>query len=217
MAHILIVEDDQDINDLIAKNLKLVGHTYEQVFDGVKAIDAVLEGSFDLVLLDVMLPYIDGFEVLKRISFEPVIFITAKDGLQHKLNGLSLGADDYIVKPFEMIELQARVESVLRRTQKLDKAFALGCVEVDLSGRQVYFKGALVDFTPQEFTLIETLIQNRNIALSREKLLEKAWGYDFGGNTRTVDVHISSIRQKLGWEDVIKTVYKLGYRLEVRK
>jgi DNA-binding response OmpR family regulator len=115
-----------------------------------------------------------------------------------------------------MMELQARVESVLRRTQKLDKTFSLGGVEVDFSGRQVSFNGSRVDFTPQEYILIETLIRNRNIALSREKLLEIAWGYSFGGDTRTVDVHISSIRRKLQWENVIITVYKLGYRLEVK-
>jgi len=217
MAKILIVEDELPINNLIKKNLELVGHDCFSVFDGEAVFDALENAEFDLILLDIMLPKFDGFQVMEEIKDIPVIFLTARSDVSDRVKGLKLGADDYIVKPFEMIELQARVESVLRRTQKLDKAFALGCVEVDLSGRQVYFKGALVDFTPQEFTLIETLIQNRNIALSREKLLEKAWGYDFGGNTRTVDVHISSIRQKLGWEDVIKTVYKLGYRLEVRK
>ena len=105
----------------------------------------------------------------------------------------------------------------MRRTYRSDKLFELGEVKVDLSGRQVFFKGELVDFAPQEFLLIEALIKNRNIALSRDKLLEIAWGYDFGGDTRTVDVHIHSIRKKLCWDDTIKTVYKLGYRLEERK
>jgi DNA-binding response OmpR family regulator len=168
-----------------------------------------------------MLPKLDGFQVMSEIMKEikniPVIFLTARSDVSDRVKGLKLGADDYIVKPFDMMELQARVESVLRRTQKLDKTFILGDVEVDLSGRQVYFKGERVDFTPQEFTLIETLIQNRNIALSRDRLLEIAWGYDFGGDTRTVDVHVSSIRRKLGWENVISTVYKLGYRLEAKK
>ena len=217
MAHILIVEDDQDINDLIAKNLKLVGHTYEQVFDGVKAIDAVLEGSFDLVLLDVMLPYIDGFEVMNRISFEPVIFITAKDGLRHKLNGLSLGADDYIVKPFEMLELLARIDVVLRRKERNTTLFTLGNVTVNLSDRTVSVGEQIVDLSPREFELLEVLIKNQNIALSRDKLLELAWGFDYMGETRTVDNHIQKLRSKLGWEDKIKTVYKLGYRLEVKR
>jgi DNA-binding response OmpR family regulator len=146
-----------------------------------------------------------------------VIFLTARGAVQDRIKGLKLGADDYIVKPFDMMELQARVESVLRRTQKTDTLFELGHVRVDLSGKQVYFNNEIVDFAPQEFMLIETLIVNRNIALSRDKLLEIAWGYDYGGDTRTVDVHIHNIRKKLSWEDTIKTVYKVGYRLEVKK
>ena len=216
MAHILIVEDDQDINELIAKNLKLVGHTYRQAFDGIEAVKEVAENSFDLVLLDVMLPGMDGFEVFKEISFEPVIFITAKDGLEHKLNGLSLGADDYIVKPFEMLELLARIDVVLRRTQRNTSVFSLDKATVNLLDRTVEKDGALVDLSPREFELLEVLIKNQNIALSRDKLLELAWGYDYLGETRTVDNHIQKLRSKLGWEDNIKTVYKLGYRLEVR-
>jgi DNA-binding response OmpR family regulator len=137
--------------------------------------------------------------------------------VQDRIKGLKLGADDYIVKPFDMLELQARIETVLRRTSKTDELFSLGDVKVDFSSRQVFYKDGLIDFAPQEFLLIETLVKNRNIALSRDKLLETAWGYDYGGNTRTVDVHIHNIRKKLDWEDVIKTVYKLGYRLEVKQ
>jgi len=217
VAHILIVEDDIDINDLIAKNLKLVGHTYSQAFDGAEAVKMVAENSFDLVLLDIMLPGMDGFEVIKKISFEPVIFITAKDGLQHKLNGLSLGADDYIVKPFEMLELLARIDVVLRRIQKNATIFNLDNVSVNLSNRTVAVDDAPVDLSPREFDLLEVLIKNQNIALSRDKLLELAWGYDYMGETRTVDNHIQKLRSKLGWESRIKTVYKLGYRLEVKK
>lgn len=217
MAKILIVEDEQLINNLIKKNLELVGHTCVSVFDGEAVFDVLEGGDFDLVLLDIMLPKLDGFQVIKEIKDVPVIFLTARSEIGDRIKGLKLGADDYIVKPFDMMELQARVESVLRRTQKLDKTFAIGDVEVDLAGRLVYRMGKTLDFTPQEYMLIEALINNRNIALSRDKLLEIAWGYDFGGNTRTVDVHISNIRQKLGWEEVIKTVYKLGYRLEAKK
>jgi len=217
MAHILIVEDDQDINDLIAKNLKLVGHTYLQAFDGMEAVKVASDNSFDLVLLDIMLPGMDGFEVFKKIAFEPVIFITAKDGLTHKLNGLSLGADDYIVKPFEMLELLARIDVVLRRTKRNTSSFSLDKTIVNLSDRTIVVDGASVDLSPREFELLEVLIKNQNIALSRDKLLELAWGYDYVGETRTVDNHIQKLRSKLGWEDRIKTVYKLGYRLEVRR
>ena len=217
MAHILVVEDDQDISDLIAKNLKLVGHTYKQAFDGVEAVKMVSENAFDLMLLDIMLPRLDGFEVMKKTSFEPVIFITAKNGLDHKLHGLSLGADDYIVKPFEMLELLARIDVVLRRIQKNTTMFNLDNASVNLSDRTVTVDGVLVDLSPREFELLEVLIKNQNIALSRDKLLEMAWNYDYMGETRTVDNHIQKLRSKLGWEERIKTVYKLGYRLEVKR
>ena len=217
MARILIVEDDRDINDLIARNLKLAGHSYLQAFDGIEAIKMAAKNSFDLILLDIMLPGMDGFEVMKKISFEPVIFITAKDGLEHKLNGLSLGADDYIVKPFEMLELLARIDVVLRRTHKHTTLFRLDNAAVNLADRTVTVGGNQIDLSPREFELLEVLIKNQNIALSRDKLLELAWGYDYLGETRTVDNHIQKLRSKLGWDERIKTVYKLGYRLEVKK
>ncbi|MCL2827603.1 MAG: response regulator transcription factor [Oscillospiraceae bacterium] len=216
MAHILIAEDEAAINTLIEKNLTLVGHTCVSVFDGEAVFDAIERHRFDLILLDIMMPKIDGFSVIAELREDiPIIFITARGSVQDRVHGLKLGADDYIVKPFDMLELSARVESVLRRAGKAAQGFALGNVTVDLSGRQVFRNGVPQEFTPQEFLLIEALIQNRNIALSRDKLLDIAWGYDYGGDTRTVDVHIHNIRKKLGWETVIKTVYKLGYRLEV--
>ena len=215
MALILVVEDDRAINDLIVRNLKLVGHTYLQAFDGLEAIKTASETPVDLILLDVMLPGADGFEVIQKIPPTPVIYITAKDGLEHRLNGLSLGADDYIVKPFEILELLARIEAVLRRTQKSSKAFSLDHTMVDLDSRSVKVSGEEIDLSPREFELLEVLIMNRNIALSRDKLLELAWGYDYAGETRTVDTHIQKLRSKLGWENRIKTLYKLGYRLEV--
>jgi len=217
MAKILIVEDEKPINNLIKKNLELVGHTCVAVFDGEAVFDAVESCDFDLILLDVMLPKLDGFQVIQQLELDvPVIFLTARGAVHDRVKGLKLGADDYLLKPFDMMELQARVETVLRRTKKLDTTFKLGGVEVDLSSREVRQGGDLVDLMPQEFSLIEALIRNRNIALSRDKLLEMAWGFDYEGDTRTVDVHISSIRRKLGWEHVIKTVYKVGYRLEVK-
>lgn len=215
MAHILIVEDDPAINELIARNLKLVGHSYTQAFDGINAVRLAGEIFADLILLDVMLPGLDGFVVMKKISPVPVIFLTARDGLEYKLKGLSLGADDYIVKPFEILELLARVEAVLRRTKKNADTFSLDQVTVDLLGRKVTAGGERIELSPQEYQLLEVLIINRNIALSREKLLELAWGYDYAGETRTVDTHIQKLRSKLGWESRIKTIYKVGYRLEV--
>ncbi|MCL2426364.1 MAG: response regulator transcription factor [Oscillospiraceae bacterium] len=216
MAHILIAEDEKPINTLIRKNLMLVGHTCVSVFDGEAVFDEFEKHRFDLILLDIMMPKLDGFSVITKLQEDiPVIFITARGAVQDRVHGLKLGADDYIVKPFDMLELGARIDSVLRRAGKVAQRFSLGDVTVDLSGRQVFRDGVPQEFTPQEFLLIEALIQNRNIALSRDKLLDIAWGFDYGGDTRTVDVHIHNIRKKLGWEAVIKTVYKLGYRLEV--
>jgi len=216
MAKILIVEDDKSINTLIKKNLELVGHNCVPVFDGDAANEEIEKCDFDLILLDIMLPGKDGFQVIQQLTQEiPVIFLTARDGVGDKVRGLNLGAHDYMVKPFEMLELQARVEAVLRRTRKTDDYFTLGEVTVCMISRVIWYKGSIIDFTPQEFNLIEALIKNRNIALSREKLLNIAWGFDYLGETRTVDVHIHTIRKKLGWENVVRTVYKLGYRLEV--
>lgn len=216
MAKILIIEDEKAINTLIRKNLELVGHKCVSLFDGVTVNDVVEVHDFDLMLLDIMLPGADGFQVIQQLIKEiPVIFLTARDAVGDKVRGLNLGAYDYMVKPFDMLELQARVEAVLRRTQKTDNHFKLGEVTVAMDSRLVWFKGIIVDFTPQEFNLIEALTKNRNIALSRERLLEIAWGFDYMGDTRTVDVHIHTIRKKLEWENVVKTVYKLGYRLEV--
>ena len=218
MARILIVEDEKAINTLIKKNLELVGHACVSIYDGEAVFDEVEKQAFDLILLDIMLPQFDGFQVIEALKENiPIIFLTARSAVEDRVKGLKLGADDYIVKPFDMLELQARIETVLRRFHKTDKVFCLGDVKVDLSGQQVYYKDKFVEFSPKEFLLIEALIKNRNIALSRDKLLEIAWGYDFGGDTRTVDVHIHAIRKKLGWENVIKTVYKLGYRLEAKK
>jgi len=216
LAKILIAEDEQAINTLIKKNLTLVGHSCVCVFDGEAVFDALEENTFDLILLDIMMPKMDGFQVFEALQESiPVIFLTARSAIDDRVKGLRLGADDYIVKPFDMLELQARIETVLRRFNKADTVFVFGDVKVDIASQQVYKDGLFVDVSPQEFLLIETLVKNRNIALSRDKLLEIAWGYDFGGDTRTVDVHIHSLRKKLGWENVIKTVYKLGYRLEV--
>ncbi|MGI6152571.1 MAG: response regulator transcription factor [Christensenellaceae bacterium] len=214
MAKILIVEDEKPINELIKRNLRLVGHECEQAFDGITAVEMAQNANFDLVILDIMLPGLSGFEVIGDLNGMPVIFLTAKDGVEDRVKGLDLGADDYIVKPFDALELIARVNAVLRRTSKSTPTFELDDARVDFEGRIVYYKNEPIELTPKEFELLEELIVNRNIALSRDKLLENVWGYDFLGDTRTIDVHIQKLRKKLGWEDRIKTVYKLGYRLE---
>nr|WP_205762837.1 response regulator transcription factor [Aneurinibacillus aneurinilyticus] len=215
VATILIVEDEVSINELIKRNLQSVGHTCISVFDGRAAIHELAQQEVDLVLLDIMLPEIDGYEVFQQIQGIPTIFLTARSNLSDKVKGLTLGADDYLVKPFEMLELLARVDAVLRRTKKESKNFKLDGIKIDFESRQVFLNEHPVECTPKEFDLLEVLVNNRNIALSRDRLLELAWGYDYVGDTRTVDVHIQKLRKKLDMESRIKTVYKMGYRLEV--
>ncbi len=216
MAHILIVEDEIAINHLVRKNLTLVGHTCDQAYDGEQALDAVRSTDYDLILLDVMLPGMSGFEISEKIRDEkpPIIFVTAKDGLHDRLKGLSLG-DDYLVKPFEILELIARVEAVLRRTKGSEATFSFDNILIDFKSKRVFRDGAEVVLTPKEYALFEILVINRNLALTRDKLISLVWEFDYVGDTRTVDVHIQQLRQKLGLRDKIKTVYKVGYRLEI--
>ena len=214
MANILIVEDEEVIHELIKRNLSLVGHICHSAFDGKEALECLADKRFDLMILDIMLPKEDGFSVMRQAKGQPTIFLTARDSLNDRMTGFSLGADDYIIKPFEMLEMLARVEAVLRRTQTSASTFQLDKVLINFDSRQVYREQELLELTPKEYELLEVLVKNRNIALARERLLELVWGYDFEGETRTVDVHIRKLRKKTGWENRIKTVYKMGYRLE---
>lgn len=219
MAHILVVDDEEVISDLIVMNLNMVGFTCSQAFNGQEALEAMNQTQFDLCLLDVMLPGKDGFQLIDKFKEAniPVIYLTAKNSLADRVKGLNLGAEDYIVKPFETLELIARIKVVLRRNGKDHKNFRLKDIEVSLTERTVAKSNVQVELAAQEFALLEVLIQNQNLALTREQLLEAAWGYDYLGETRTVDMHIQRLRKKLDWEEVIKTVYKYGYRLEVPK
>lgn len=218
MARILIVEDDKSINDLIAMNLSTIGYDCEKVFDGNMATEMIKNNQYDLILLDIMLPGISGMDLLKTNICEntKVILITAKGELKDKLEAFNFGACDYIVKPFEMLELIARVKVALKNEDSQD-IIEIKDVEIRLREHKVLKSSEEVELTILEYNLLETLLINRNIALSREKLLELVWGYDFGGDTRTVDVHIMKLRKKLNFGNVIKTVYKMGYRLEVSK
>lgn len=214
MADILIVDDEVVINRLISKNLSLVGHSCASAYDGEMALDMIQRQKTDLVLLDIMLPKLDGHRVMQEIKGIPVIFLSARDGIMEKIRGLSEGADDYITKPFEMLELIARVEAILRRTMSHKELFSIENVKLDSESHQIFCNGHVVECTPKEYALFETFVLNRNIALSRERLLNLVWGYDYEGDTRTVDVHVQRLRKKLGLEERIKTVYKMGYRLE---
>ncbi|WP_223555953.1 response regulator transcription factor [Lysinibacillus sphaericus] len=216
MEKILIVEDDATISELIKLNLKMVGYETRQAYDGIQALGIIEKEEFDLILLDVMLPKLDGFSIIGKIKHKdiPVIFLTAKASIADKVQGLKMGADDYIVKPFESIELLARVEVVLRRYGKKKDILSFKDLEIYLEQMIVKKQGNIIDLTLKEFELVNLLIRNKGIALSREKILETVWGYDYLGETRTVDMHIQKLRKKLELEKEIKTVYKVGYRLE---
>ncbi len=218
MCHILIVEDEKPIAELISMSLTRAGYQCEMVFDGCAAADRVEKADFDLVLLDIMLPGLDGYELLEYLHpmGVPVIFITAKGTTRDRVRGLRLGADDYIVKPFEVAELVARVESVLRRTGRGGEMRAWD-VCVDTAAHSVTKAGKPVSLTPREYGLLEQLMRNRGAALYRDVLFERVWGGEMDDNTRTLDLHIQRLRKKLGWQDHIKTVYKVGYLLETEE
>lgn len=214
---ILIVEDDEAIAGMIAINLKAAGYATSICYDGVTAAQALTGEKYDLALLDIMLPGMDGFEVFevaKKVGV-PAIFLTAKDDIDSKVAGLRGGAEDYLVKPFEVLELLVRVEKVLARNKKVEKTICFNNIEIDFEERTVKLKGELIHLKPKEYDLLVALVKNKNIAISREKLMNIVWGYDYFGGIHTVDVHIGQIRKKLELKDAIKTVSRVGYRLEV--
>lgn len=217
MLKILIVEDEKPISELIRLNLADAGYRCTCVYDGLAAADAVEREPFDLVLLDVMLPGLDGYELMEYLHpLEiPVIFLTAKGDVRDRVHGLRLGAEDYLVKPFEIIELLARVETVLRRYHKNAASIELCGLAVDTLSRVVKKDGQPVALTAKEYDLLLLFLQNRNIALFRDRIYERIWGGDDLGGSRTVDLHVQRLRKKIGWEDKIVAVYKIGYRLEV--
>lgn len=217
MIKILIVEDEEPISDLIRMNLVKAGYHCECAFDGNTAADILSQERFDLVLLDIMLPGVNGYELLDytKVLDMPVIFITAMGELNDRVKGLKAGADDYITKPFEIVELLARVETVLRRYHKADDKISVLNVEIDIPSRVVMKNGKQIMLTLKEFELLLLFARNKNIALYRETIYENVWESSYLGDSRTVDLHVQRLRKKLEWEDAIKAVYKVGYRLEV--
>ncbi len=217
MIKILIVDDEKPICDLIDLNLSASGYHCTSVQNGLDAIDKVEKEAFDLILLDIMLPGADGYDVIEYIRplKIPVIFITAKHEVKDRVKGLKLGADDYLVKPFDVVELVARVEAVLRRYNKTDKLLTAGDIVVDVDARRVLRGGKQVILTNKEFGLLVLFMQNKNVALFREALYEKVWEDEYIGDSRTLDLHVQRLRKKLGWEHNLVAVYKVGYRLEV--
>lgn len=217
MNHILIVEDEKPISNLIRLSLSKEGFNCTCAFDGVEAADLLEKNRYDLVLLDVMLPGFDGFELMEYIRpMEiPVIFITARNAVSDRVKGLKAGAEDYIVKPFEIVELLARIDVVLRRYKKTDNILKIGSLEIDTYSHRVKRDGEDIKLTPKEFELLLLFAQNPNRAMYRETIYERVWGEEFMYGTKTVDLHVQRLRKKVGWENKLQAVNKIGYRLEV--
>ena len=213
---ILIIEDESAIINLIYTNLMREGYQCTCALDGEQGANCIEKEKYDLILLDIMLPQIDGYELLEYIkpTKTPVIFITAKGDVEDKIKGLKLGAEDYIVKPFQIGELLARVEVILRRYGRGEKQLSVGDVTIDTDSRKVFQAGKNLELTIKEFDLLLELVRNKNVALYRQQLYEKVWNEPFTGETRTLDSHIQRLRRKLQWDDKIKTVFRVGYRLE---
>lgn len=214
---ILIVEDDPSISDFIVNNLQYTGYTYTVYANGLQAAaELPADHGYDLALLDIMLPGLDGFGLLEHMNRYniPVIFLTAKADVSSKIKGLRDGAEDYIVKPFEVLELLVRIEKVLNRAGKLNQALQFRDITIRLDEHTVTRQGESIELKPLEFDLFAMLVRYKNRTLPRERLLNEIWGMDFFGGTRTVDVHVANLRKKLGLHDELKSVSKIGYRLE---
>lgn len=214
MTHILIVEDEATISNLLRMALEKHGYKCDCAFDGEMGADMIESKHYDLILLDVMLPKINGFELIEYIKdFDiPVIFITAKTDVTSRVKGLNLGADDYITKPFDITELQARVEAVLRRYNKTSAILNVKNLEINTNSRIVTKNGEPVELTLKEYEILLLFVRNKNIALYREMIYENVWNEPYMGDTRTVDLHIQRLRKKLDLKDNIQSVYKVGYR-----
>lgn len=216
MSKILVAEDELAINKMICMSLNITGYETVSMQDGQEVLDYLAAGqSADLAIVDIMMPKVDGFALLEPLNKAgiPVIYLTALGDIESKVRGLSGGAEDYMVKPFEMLELLLRIEKILKRTGKSDELIKLDDVILDMKKRTVSKKDEQISLTPMEYDLLCILAKNRNIALGRDKILHEIWGAGFERETRTVDVHVAALRRKTGLH--IVSVPKIGYRLEV--
>ena len=215
MLKLLIVEDEKPISDLIRLNLTKAGYSCTAVYDGKTAADLLEDHDFDLILLDIMLPEINGYELMEYIRPMgiPVIFLTAKASLDDRMKGLTSGAEDYIIKPFEIVELLARINIVLRRYNKTETLLTYHDLTIDVENRSVTRGNEPIELTPKEFDLLTMFVRNLNITLYRDRLYETVWESEWMGYTRTLDLHVQRLRRKLGLKDYLKSVYNTGYRL----
>ena len=216
MVTILAVDDERSIAELLRLSLTQAGYECVCAYDGVEAANRIEKESFDLILLDIMLPGIDGFELMDYIRSTgiPVIFLTAKNAVSDRVKGLRMGAEDYMVKPFDIQELLARVEGVLRRHGKLQTVLTVGDLTINTLSMQVTRGGEEIILTRKEYELLLLFARNVGVVLSKTTIYERVWGGEYPDNTRTVELHIQRMKKKLGWDDRLKPVYGMGYRLE---
>lgn len=216
MIRILTVDDEKPIAELLRLSLSRAGYRCTCAYDGMEAAKLIESEIFDLILLDIMLPGIDGFELMDyiRATGIPVIFLTAKNAVADRVKGLRLGAEDYIVKPFDVLELLARVEGVLRRHGKLDTTIILDNLEINTLSMQVFLNGEELSLTRKEYELLLLFAQNPGVVLSKNTIYQRVWGGEYPESTRTVELHIQRMKKKVQWDDRIKPVYGMGYRLE---
>ena len=230
MYHILVVDDEVRIRSIVRKYAEFEGHTVTEAGDGMEAVSLCRREKFDIIILDIMMPELDGFSACREIrktSNVPIIMLSARGEEYDKINGFELGIDDYVVKPFSPRELMLRVEAVMKRVkrtaaEKAEKNQIIeldnGGLRVDLTARIVYIDGERVEMSPKEYDLFFYLLRNRNVALTRERLISEVWGYDFFGDARTLDTHIKLLRKTLGrYSDYIVTLRGVGYRFEESK
>ncbi|MBP3371621.1 MAG: response regulator transcription factor [Clostridia bacterium] len=221
--HLLVVDDEQRIRQLISKYATFEGHTVTEASDGMEAVELCRAQNFDLIILDIMMPELDGFTAcrqIKKLTDTPVIMLSARGEEYDKIHGFELGVDDYVVKPFSPRELMMRVNAVMNRVsskkqESVKEIVTFDGITVDFTGRLVYIDGEKVDMSPREYDLFFYLVRNRGVALSREKLITDVWGYDFYGDDRTLDTHIKLLRKRLGdYSTRIVTLRGVGYRFE---
>lgn len=219
MFRIITVEDDPSIAELIHMNLTVCGYLCDTAADGAKALEAISRQPYDLALMDIMLPELDGYELLPHMQKLniPVIYISAKGDVADRVRGLRLGAEDYLVKPFDILELLVRMEKVLHRSHPAPAALCVNGVTVWEAERRVRAGGQEVELKPMEYALMLMFMKHPNIVMSREQLLREVWGDQFFGETRTVDSHVAILRKKLYWSDQIITVHRVGYKLEAER
>lgn len=216
MIRILAVDDERPITELLRASLSRAGYECVCAYDGIEAANLIEQETFDLILLDIMLPGIDGFELMDYIRNTgiPVIFLTAKNAVSDRVKGLKMGAEDYMIKPFDVLELLARVEGVLRRHGKLQTVIKLDDLEINTVSMQVTLDGKQLNLTRKEYELLLLFAQNVGAVLSKSTIYQRVWGGEYPESTRTVELHIQRMKKKVGWDEKLKPVYGIGYRLE---